>query len=62
VVFHVSLELSYNPEDGLDLENNIDVDFSERGSAVFCPNLELEVLTPLSGLTANQAINSLILG
>lgn len=61
VVFQVSLELSYDPEDGLDLENNIDVDFSERGSAVFCPNLEVEVLTPLSGLTANQAINSLTL-
>ncbi|BFU89908.1 MAG: hypothetical protein NTAFB01_10950 [Nitrospira sp.] len=61
VVFQVSLELSYDPEDGLDLENNIDVDFSERGSAVFCPSLEVEVLTPLSGLTANQAINSLIL-
>ena len=56
VVFHVSLELSYDPEDGLDLENNIDVDFSERGNAVFCPNLEIEVLTPLSGLAATQTL------
>ena len=34
VVFQVSLELSYDPEDGLDLENNIDVDFS--GAEVPC--------------------------
>jgi hypothetical protein len=62
VIFQVSLELSYTPEDSLNLENRIDVDFSERGNAVFCPNLELEVLTPLSGLTANQAIIPAVLG
>ena len=62
VVFQVSLELVYDPEDSLNIENLIDVDFSVRGNAVFCPNLELEVLTPLSGLTANQAINTAIVG
>jgi hypothetical protein len=55
VLLQISLELNYGFDGGDDIQDNIFVDFSERGSAVFCPNVEVEVLTALSGLSAKQA-------
>jgi len=62
VIFQVALELSYGFDDGNDIQDNISVDFSERGNATFCPNIEVEVLTPLSGLMANQALTTAVVG
>ena len=54
VVFQVALELSY----GFDGGGNIFVDFSEDGNAVFCPNVEIEILTPLPGLAVTQTLST----
>jgi hypothetical protein len=54
VVLQVALELSY----GFDGGGNIFVDFSEAGNAVFCPNVVLEILTPLPGLAVTQTLSS----
>jgi hypothetical protein len=54
VIFQVALELSYDFDGG----GNIFVDFSEDGNAVFCPNVELEILTPLPGLAVTQTLGS----
>jgi hypothetical protein len=51
VVFQVTLGLRFGFDGGNDIQDKILVDFSEHGRAVFCPNVELEVLTPLSNLT-----------
>jgi hypothetical protein len=53
VIFQVALELSY----GFDGGGNVFVDFSEGSHAVLCPNVELEILTPLSGLAVAQTLN-----
>lgn len=52
VLFHVALELSYGIDGGLTIPDQVFVDFSESGNGVFCPNLELEILTPLPALVS----------
>jgi hypothetical protein len=54
VILQVALELSY----GFDGGGHITVDFSENGNAVFCPNVALEILTPLTGLAVTQMVGS----
>jgi hypothetical protein len=46
VIFEVTLELFYNFDGGGDIQDSVIVDFSTNGNVV-CPNVELEILTPL---------------
>jgi hypothetical protein len=50
LVFQVELHFLYALDPGGNIEDNVTVDFSNNGNAVFCPNVELEILTPLSNL------------
>jgi hypothetical protein len=56
VMFQVALELSYDFDGG----GNVFVDFSEDGNAVFCPNVVLEILTPLPGLAVTHTLGSVL--
>jgi hypothetical protein len=58
VMLQVALELSY----GFDGGGNVSVDFSEDGNAVFCPNVVLEILTPLPGLAVTHTLGSVLPG
>ena len=46
------LELLSGIDGGLTIPDQVFVDFSENGNGVFCPNLELEILTPLPALVS----------
>ena len=50
VIFEVALELSYSFDGGGDIQDSVFVDFSNNGNAVVCPNVELEILTPLANV------------
>lgn len=52
VIFEVALELSYSFDGGGDIQDSVFADFSSNGNAVFCPNVELEILTQLPTVTA----------
>ena len=36
---------------GDDIQDSVFVDFAKNGGGVFCPNVELEILTPLPHLS-----------
>jgi len=52
VIFQVALELSYSFDGGGDIQDSVFVDFSNNGNSVICPNVELEILTPLPNVVA----------
>jgi hypothetical protein len=51
VVFEVALELYYAFDGGGDIQDSIIADFSSHGGSIICPNVELEILTPLPNAT-----------
>lgn len=48
VIFEVRLVLDYSMGDESNDGDQVFVDFSNNGNAVFCPNVELEILTPMA--------------
>lgn len=52
-LFQVSIQLVYELDPGGNIEDNVSADFSTGGNGIFCPNVELELLTPLTAVVAS---------
>lgn len=49
-IFEVSIQLVYELRPGGNIEDNVFVDFSNNGNGIFCPNVEVEILAPLTSV------------